>query len=83
LLRPAAVLPLVAVSSEECVEALARAGFAVRSRGERQARLERGPCVVWVREAAILTPEDLTALLRASGIPYSEFLDLLSDMPTS
>jgi hypothetical protein len=76
------VIPLVAVSTEECVEALVRAGFALTSRVNGNAALEKERRVVQVPDAGILSPEDLTEVLRASGIAYSDFLDLLSECPT-
>lgn len=76
------VLPLVAVSGYECVEALQLAGFAIRSRSDSAAILERDLRVVVVPDVAMLAPEDLESLLRDAGIAYDDFLDLLSETPT-
>ena len=76
------VLPLVAVSGVECVEALTLGGFTVRSRSDSATVLERGLRVVVVPDVAMLTPDDLRALLRDAGIAYDAFLDLLSETPT-
>ncbi len=76
------VLPLVAVSGFECVDALLLAGFAIRSRSDSATILERDLRVVVVPDVAMLTPEDLEALLRDAGIAYDDFLDLLSETPT-
>jgi hypothetical protein len=82
LLGRLVVLPLVAVSTDECVEALVRAGFAVTSRRDGSAALQKERRTVRVPDGGILPPEALTEILRASGIAYSDFLDLLSDCPT-
>jgi hypothetical protein len=76
------VVPLVAVSGAECVEALLLAGFALQSRSDSATTLERELRVVVVPDVAMLVPEDLEALLRDAGISYDVFLDLLSEMPT-
>ena len=76
------MVPLVAVSGAECVEALALGGFTVRSRSDSATVLVRGMRVVVVPDVAMLTPEDLQALLRDAGIAYDAFLDLLSETPT-
>ena len=76
------MLPLVAVSGAECVEALVLAGFTVRSRSDSAVVLEHDMRLVVVPDAAMLAPEDLEALLHDAAIPYDEFLDLLSETPT-
>jgi beta-lactam-binding protein with PASTA domain len=76
------VLPLVAVSGAECVEALLQASFVVRSRSSAATTLERGPRVVVVPDVAMLTAEDVEAVLRDAGLAYEELLDLLSESPT-
>jgi hypothetical protein len=77
-----AVIPLVAVSGADCVDALRLAGFGVRSRSSAVIVLERDARVVMVADVAMLPPEDLLALLRDAGITYDDFLDLLSETPT-
>ena len=76
------VLPLVAVSGAECVEALVLDGFTVRSRSDAAVVLERDMRVVVVPDTAMLAPEELEAVLRDAAIPYDAFLDLLSETPT-
>ncbi len=76
------MVPLVAVSGAEFVEALSLAGFVLRSRSDSATTLERDLRTVVVPDVAMLKPEDLTALLRDAGIPYDAFLDLLSETPT-
>ncbi len=82
LLGQGSVLPLVAVSGAECVDALVLAGFTVRSRTDSATVLERASRVVVVPDVAMLTPDDLHALLQDGGITYDAFLDLLSETPT-
>lgn len=76
------MLPLVAVSGAECVEALLLARFVVRSRSDSAFVLERESRVVVVPDVPMLTPEDLATLLRDAGLPYEDLLDLLSESPT-
>lgn len=76
------MLPLVAVSGAECVEALVLDGFAVRTRSDAATVLERDGRVVAVPDVAMLAPEDIESLLNDAGIPYDSFLDLLSETPT-
>jgi hypothetical protein len=76
------VVPLVAVSGADCVEALTLAGFALRSRSDSATVLAHDLRVVVVPDVAMLTPDDLQALLRDAGITYDDFLDLLSEAPT-
>jgi hypothetical protein len=76
------VVPLVAVSGADCVEALTLGGFAVRSRSDSATVLERELRVVVVADVALLTPEDLQALLADAGIAYDDFHELLSEAPT-
>lgn len=76
------MLPLVAVSGVECVEALSLDGFTVRSRSDSTIIMERDARVVVVPDVTMLAPEDLEALLVDAGIAYDDFLDLLSETPT-
>ena len=76
------MVPLVAVSGADCVEALALDGFTIRSRSDSATVLERGLRVVVVPDVAMLTPDDLQALLHDAGLDYDTFLDLLSETPT-
>ena len=76
------LLPLVAVSGSECVEALRLAGFAVRSRSDDGAYLVNGVRSVNIPSAGMLAPDVLVDLLREAGVAYADFLDLLSEAPT-
>lgn len=76
------MLPLLAVSGAECVDALVVAGFALRSRGDDRTTLAKDMCEVSVPDVAMLTPSELVALLREAGLAYSDFLDCLSEAPT-
>jgi hypothetical protein len=76
------VLPLLAVSAAECVDALLLAGFAVVERTDDSTVLRRDLRVVAIRDSQLLGAEALEALLRAAGVPYTEFLDRLAETPT-
>lgn len=76
------LLPLVAVSGSECVDALISAGFAVSTRTDDHTTLAKSGRSVTVRGGALLMPEELLGILRDSGLAYSDFLDLLSEAPT-
>jgi len=76
------VVPLVAVSGTECVDALSSGGFALTARTDSEVTLSKGLRVVVVPDVAMLLPDELLAILRNAGVPYSEFLDLLSEAPT-
>ena len=76
------LLPLVAVSGSECVDALQAAGFDVCTRTDEHTTLGKSGRTVTVRIGALLMPEELLSILRDSGLAYSDFLDLLSEAPT-
>jgi hypothetical protein len=76
------VIPLVAVSGAECIDALSTAGFALVGRNGADVTMTKGLHVVIVPDVPLLTPDELLAILRSAGVPYSEFLDLLSEAPT-
>jgi hypothetical protein len=76
------VVPLVAVSGAECVDALAMAGFASHGHTEAETTMSKGLRVVVVPAAALLAPEELLAVLKSAGLAYAQFLDLLSEAPT-
>ncbi|MBX3204759.1 MAG: hypothetical protein KF764_06805 [Labilithrix sp.] len=75
-------MPLVAVSGAECIEALTSAGFSLTARTRTEVTLTKGLRLVVVPDVPMLAPDDLTAILRSAGLPYSDFLDLLSEAPT-
>jgi hypothetical protein len=76
------VVPAPAVSSDELVLALERAGFvACARRGRDVTILRRGLRVVVVSHAPLLREDAVVEILRAAGIGYSAFLDLLSAVP--
>lgn len=76
------VVPLVAVSGAECVDALTLAGFSLVSRTDSNATLVRGLRLVVVPDVGILSPDELLEVLRTAGVAYTDFLDLLSETPT-
>ncbi|MBX3192055.1 MAG: hypothetical protein KF819_34005 [Labilithrix sp.] len=77
------MVPLVAVSGAECIEALRLAGFRLHvAAAEGRVTLASGVRVVSVPDVAMLTPTELYAILRDAGVTYSTFLDLLSETPT-
>jgi hypothetical protein len=76
------MVPLVAVSGAECVDALVLAGFTVRSRNDDTAILVKELRSIAIPLVAMLTPDELTRILRDAGLAYSEFLDCLSETPT-
>lgn len=76
------LVPLVAVSGSDCIEALQLAGFTTRSKTDHATTLERGLHVVVVPDVAMVPPGDLQMLLRDAGVTYSDFLDMLSEAPT-
>jgi predicted RNA binding protein YcfA (HicA-like mRNA interferase family) len=70
-------LPLVALSGEEAVAALRRAGFSARPEAGRVI-LRRGGRVVVVPCDEILEPNTVRAILRAAGMDYLNLLDNLT-----
>lgn len=78
----AVLLPLVAVSGTECVDALLLARFEVRSRSDDVTILSKGLRRVAIPIVAMLTPDELSIILRDSGLAYSDFLEHLSETPT-
>jgi hypothetical protein len=79
LLIASLVLHALAVSSDEVVFALQRAGFAARRR-EGVTILECGHRSVRVRDVPLLSADDLAAVLRAADLRYTDFLELLSEV---
>ena len=77
-----AFIPLVAVSGVECVEVLIHAGFERCRAADDATTLVRDGRVVVVPTSALLTPDELVGVLNAARISYSDFLDMLSEMPT-
>lgn len=76
------MVPLVAVSGAECIDALSLAGFSLTARTGSEVTLSKGLRVVVVPDVAMLSPDELLSVLRTAGLPYSDFLDLLSEAPT-
>ncbi len=76
------MIPLVAVSGSECIDALAMAGFSITMRTDAEATLTKDFHVVVVPDVPILSPDELMTVLRSAGLPYSDFLELLSEAPT-
>lgn len=73
-------VPALAVTADEVVVALRRAGFHSR-RGSGVTVLDRGYRIVIVPETEILSPEALSDILRAAGMSFLDLLDRL-DAPT-
>jgi hypothetical protein len=72
----------VAISTEEVVWGLLRAGFAITQRAASATVLQRGLFVVAIPTVTSLPPEALTIILRDAGIDEERFLDLFGDAPT-
>jgi predicted RNA binding protein YcfA (HicA-like mRNA interferase family) len=70
-------LPLLAASGDEIVHALKRGGFHVCSQTATHIALEHGYKRVVVRRAQPLQPDELLAILRETGVSYSELVDWL------
>jgi hypothetical protein len=75
-------LPVIALSADEVVWGLLRAGFEIRDRSDGLIVLGKGWRVVEVRAALALVPAELFATLRQAGISYSDFLEHLVDAPS-
>jgi len=75
-------LPVIAVSADEVVWALLRAGFDVRERMGGAILLGNGWRAVEVPAVARLLPAELFAVLRQAGISYNDFVEHLVDAPT-
>lgn len=70
-------LPLFAASGIEIVRALKRRGFHVLSQAACIAILEHGHRRVAIPTGRSLHPDELLGLLRAAGISYADFIELL------
>jgi hypothetical protein len=68
------------LSSEEVVLALKRAGFSARRRGGVTV-LQHEHHTVRIPHVALLPYEELAAALRAANLRYTDFLELLSEVP--
>ncbi len=75
-------LPVIAVSADEVVWALLRAGFEIRERCGGVVLLANGWRIVEVPAVPVLEPPQLLAVLRQTGISYSDFVEHLVDAPT-
>ena len=70
-------LPLFAASGDEIVRALKRGGFRLASESDTHAMLELGHRSVVVPRVQPVHPEDLIAILRASGVSYMALVEWL------
>ncbi len=70
------------LSGDACVEALIRAGFRIRSRGQSIAILARGSCIVMVPDVEVIDEEMLRAILRSAGVLPGELELHLAHHPT-
>ncbi|HEY8079280.1 MAG TPA: hypothetical protein VIF62_34345 [Labilithrix sp.] len=75
-------LPVIAVSADEVVWALLRAGFDVRDRVDGAIVLANGWRDVHVPAVVTLVPSELLGVLRQAGISYNDFVEHLVDAPT-
>ncbi|MDF2696178.1 MAG: hypothetical protein K0S65_4561 [Labilithrix sp.] len=75
------MLPLLAVSGPECVDALVLGGFRLTQSCDGAVRLEHDGRVVLVRDVPLLPSEELESILRNAGIAFTVFLDLLDRLP--
>jgi hypothetical protein len=66
-----------AVSSADCIRALAHAGFRPVDSVSPPAILERGVRAVTVPDVPLLDRETLAAILRAAGLTDARFRELL------
>jgi len=76
------MVPLPAVSSEECVEALTLAGFRLIKRTDKATVLARNYTTITVPQAVLLDGVTLDKILRAAHVSPTRFLDLLSEPTT-
>jgi len=73
------VVPVLAVSPAECIAALTLAGFRSYRSTSSETVLENDLRRVVVPDDAVIPKERLESILRAAGVSYSEFLELLSE----
>lgn len=78
LVLPGTLLPILAVSATECVQALTLGGFRTTSRTQAATVLEQRDRRVIVPATMMLPPDDLENILRAAAVSYTEFLELLA-----
>jgi hypothetical protein len=83
--RGTAFAPLYPVerklTGDACVEALLRAGFRIRSRGNGIAILVRGASVVMVPDVDHIKADLLSSILRSSGVSREELEGHLAHHP--
>ena len=72
----------VALSTEEVVWGLLRAGFAITQRAASATVLERGHYVIAIPTVSALPPEALAIILRDAGLDEQSFFDLVGEAPT-
>lgn len=75
-------LPVIAVSADEIVWALLRAGFEIRDRRADLILLARDGRVVEVPASPSLVAAELLHVLRHAGISYGEFIERLAEEKT-
>ncbi len=72
----------IALSTEEVVWGLLRAGFAITQRAASATVMERGHAVIAIPTVSALPPEALAIILRDAGIDEERFFDLVGEAPT-
>lgn len=72
------MVPVLAVSPAECIAALTLAGFRPSRSQSSETVLENELRRVVIPDEAVLPQEAFESMLRAAGVSYSEFLELLS-----
>lgn len=78
LLADNLMLPLVALTGAEFVEALLRGGFRIVHRGCQLTTIARTGRTVHVAETVTLASDELLFLLRQAGVSYFDLLDFLA-----
>ena len=72
----------IAISAQECIEALRLAGFRVTRRLHGCTALARRGKVVIVPDLITLPPQLFDAILDEADLTYMRFLELLDETPT-
>ena len=71
-----------ALSTEEVVWGLLRAGFSITQRASSLTVMERGRAVIAIPTVATLPPEALRIIIRDAGIDEASFFEFVGEAPT-
>jgi hypothetical protein len=83
-LAKAVGLPVLAVSGDEVIDALLRAGFRkLRKEADGHAVIAIGYRSATAAQDGLLAPSELRLVLREAGLSYSDFLELVADVEPS